>query len=193
MARLRFPMIAFPMLFVLSACGGSHTGAPTGPGAAGSGSRASDPSAGPPPPPTQASASPGTIRLIDLKPGPGASLAVQPCFNSGQRRECAVWSGTFEVTVPGSVEWPVLTVSFYDGVKRCGYGAATLPSNSLEAGVTERFKPTMVFLTDEFGTFSPPCSLPASATRMVAELWTDTNWNFSVKQEFPVSYTFVKP
>jgi hypothetical protein len=131
------------------------------------------------------------IALIGVSPEPGQSLTVAPCGTGGAPRECAAaWSGTFEVTVNGAVEYPVLTISFYDESKRCGYAATGLDT-VLPAGTTV-FHPKTIYLTDEFGTFSSPCALPARATRMVAELWSDADGT-SVKQEFPIAYTFVKP
>jgi hypothetical protein len=134
----------------------------------------------------------GTIRLVSVSPDPGASLTVERCVVNGLPRDCAPWSGAFEVTVAGDVEWPVLTVGFYDGTKLCGYAAATIDTR-LPAGVATTFRPSSISLTDEFGSFQPPCALPAKATRMVAQLWTDADWNFSVSQELPAQYAFVKP
>ena len=134
----------------------------------------------------------GTIRLVSVNPDPGASLTVQRCIVNGLPRDCVAWSGAFEVTLAGDIRWPVLTVSFYNGTKLCGYAAATVDA-TLPAGVATTFRPSSISLSDEFGSFQPPCALPAKATRMVAQLWTDDNWNFSVRQEFPIQYAFVKP
>lgn len=191
MIRVSHAPTALLLLFVLSACGGSDTGLPTGPGPIRSGGEGSPPPTTPPPaqPPSSTT---GTIALVGVTPEPGTSLTVAPCSRGGALRECAgAWSGMFEVTVNGAVESPVLTVRFYDGSTLCGYAGYSWDA-VLPAGAAT-FHPKTIYLTDEFGTFSPPCALPAKATRMVAELWTEADGTFSVKQEFPISYTFVKP
>ena len=178
------------LLFTLSACSSSN---PAGPAPGQTTTANPTPTVGPPPPTaTPPAISIGTIKLVSVSPDPGASLPVQRCIVNGLPRECAGWNGAFEVTLAGEIEWPVLTVSFYDGTKLCGYAAATVGA-SLPAGVPKTFQPSRISLTDEWGTFQPPCALPAKATRMVAELWTDANWNFSIRQEFAFQYTFVKP
>jgi hypothetical protein len=93
--------------------------------------------------------------------------------------------------VDRSVPWAVLTVSFYDGDTKCAYAADTAPVVS--PGTTVTFRPSWVFLTDEFGSIPRPCALPATTTRMVAELWTDADWSILLKREFSHPYTFVRP
>ena len=190
MARAPHVAAVVSLVFALSACSGSG---PTGPGPVQTTTPNLNPTVGTPPTPTPPpTLSIGTIKLVSVSPDPGAALAVQRCVVNGLPRDCAAWSGAFEVTLAGEIRWPVLTVSFYDGTTLCGYAAATVGA-ALPAGVPTTFQPSSISLTDEWGTFKTPCPLPAKATRLVAELWTDDNWNFSVKQEFSLHYTFVKP
>ena len=51
----------------------------------------------------------------------------------------------------------------------------------------------MISLSDEFGTFSQACALPATTTRMVAVLWSDDDWTTQISQEFTTTYKFVRP
>jgi hypothetical protein len=62
----------------------------------------------------------------------------------------------------------------------------------ISAGQTVTFRPTWISLTDEYGTFSAPCQLPATTTRMVAVLWSDADRTTGC-QEFATTYTFVTP
>ena len=192
----RVPRIAtvFSLVFALSACSGSD---PVGPAPVQTRPPNPSPTIDPPPPPPPPTTVPpalptATIKLVGMSPDPGASLTVEGCVVNGLPRDCASWSGAFEVTLTGEIRWPVLTVGFYDGAKLCGYAAATVGA-TLPVGVPVTFQPSSISLTDEWGSFNPPCVLPAKATRMVAVLWTDDNWNFLVTQEFPVHYTFVRP
>lgn len=190
MIRVLDAAAALFLLVALSGCGGSDTGLPSTPGPIRSGGDASPPPAAPPPSGQPPSRITGTIALVGVSPEPGQSLTVAPCSTGGAPRECATaWSGTFEVTVNGAVEYPVLTISFYDDSRRCGYAATGLDT-VLPAGTTV-FHPQTIYLTDEWA-LSPPCVLPARATRMVAELWSDADGT-SVKQEFSIAYTFIKP
>ena len=191
MIRAPYAPTALLLLFALSACGGSDVGSPTVPSSTRSGGEAPPPPTVPPAagqPPASVTAS---IALVGVSPDPGNTLIVAPCSRGGATRECAAaWSGTFEVTVTAAVQYPVLTVRFYNESTLCGYAAQSWDT-MLPAGATV-FQPKTIYLTDEFGTFSPPCALPARATRMVAELWSDADGSLSsMKQEFPISYTFV--
>ena len=192
MIRVLDAAAALFLLFALSGCGGSDTGLPTGPGPIRSGGEAAPPPPTAPPPAGQpASPVTGMITLVGVSPDLGQSLTVAPCGTGGAPRECAAgWSGTFEVAVSAVVQHPVLTISFYDKSRLCGY-AGYGGDTVLPAGTTV-FHLKTIYLTDEFGSLSPPCALPATATRMVAELWSDADGT-SMKQEFPIAYIFVKP
>lgn len=156
--------------------------------------------ASPPPPPTQPSPQPspppvapgqGTIALREVSPAAGATLAVQSNCPSGQvTRICTdMWRGTFDVLVDREMPTAVLTVRFYNGQTKCGYGAGTL--DIVPAGERVSFSVTRIVLSDEFGTFATPCPLPATTNRMEAELWTDSGrWSNTLKQEFATAYTF---
>ena len=80
---------------------------------------------------------------------------------------------------------------FYDGNVRCGYAADV--QKRVPPGQTVTFRPSWISLSDEFGTFSTPCRLPATTTRMVAVLWSDADWTTQLTQEFSGSYTFIRP
>jgi hypothetical protein len=56
------------------------------------------------------------------------------------------------------------------------------------------FDISLIWLSDEFGTFAQPCQLPSTTTRMVAELWSDSSsWSNTLIQELPATtYTFAK-
>lgn len=196
MIRVPHAATALLSLVILSACGGD-TGSPTGPGPIRSGNEVPPPPAPAPPAPAPPAGQPptavrGTIALISVSPDSGNSLTVATCSRGGPPRECASdWRGTFEVTLDGPVEFPILVARFYDGETLCGYAAGGFDS-VIPAGAT-LFHPSTIYLTDEFGTLSPPCALPAKVTRMVVEVWTEADGTFSVKQEFPISYTFIKP
>ena len=63
----------------------------------------------------------------------------------------------------------------------------------ITAGETAAFHPTWISLTDEFGTFRQPCGLPATTTRIVAVLWSDSDWTTQISQEFTMTYRFARP
>jgi hypothetical protein len=83
----------------------------------------------------------------------------------------------------------VLTVSFYDGQTKCGYGAGTL--DVVPVGKRVSFSVERIYLSDEFGTFASPCRLPATTNRIRVELWSDSSsWTNTLIQEFETAYTF---
>ena len=87
---------------------------------------------------------------------------------------------------------PVLTVRFYDGQTKCGYGAGTL--DIVPAGERVSFSAARIVLSDEFGTFAQPCPLPATTNRIEVELWSDSStWTNTLVQVFEQSYTFAAP
>ena len=102
------------------------------------------------------------------------------------------WLGrNFNVSLSGELRSPVLTVAFYSGDVLCGYAADV--RDRITAGQTVTFRPTWISLSDEFGTFSQACALPATTTRMVAVLWSDDDWTTQISQEFTTMYKFVRP
>lgn len=167
---------------LLTACGDGGAVAPTAP---------TGPSATPTILPPPAPAASGTITMIDSIPGAGASLLVGTCQFGTVTRRCAdEWRGTFDVSASRGVDWPVLSVAFYDGDVLCGYAADA--HQRLAAGATTTFRPARISLSDEFGTFSSSCPLPASITRVVAVLWSDSDWTFQLRREFATQYAFVE-
>ena len=89
----------------------------------------------------------------------------------------------------------VLTVSFWDGERRCGYAADT--RDALAAETSASLAPSIAFLSWE--EFSPPpvktvqpCSLPVTTTRLVAELWTQHDHRSISTREFAGTYTFIR-
>ena len=192
MTRMPYVATALPIIFLLAACNGPDRVTPTGPGPAQPAGETTTPPAPPVPAPQPTPTSTGTITLLRVSPDAGASLVVATCLVGNITRECAAdWSGTFDVTVDRDVQYPVLTVSFYEGETRCGYAATTL--TSLAAGVPTTFVASKIFLTDEWGTPTPRCEFPARPTRVVAELWTDADGTVGVKQQFALAYTFIRP
>ena len=175
-----------------NACGdaGPKPTAPTGPPSTQAG-------APPPPPPQPQNPAPrppatGTISMIGSSPGSGASLLVGECLFGNVTRTCADgWRGTFNVSLDREMEWAVLSVGFFDGDVVCGYAADV--QERVPPGQTVTFRPSRISLSDEFGTFSTPCRLPATTTRMVAVLWSDADWTTQLTQELPGSYIFTRP
>jgi hypothetical protein len=130
--------------------------------------------------------------MIASSPGPGASLLVGECRFGDVTRTCVDdWQGTFDVSLDREMEWAVLTVGFFDGGVSCGYAAAV--QERILPGQTVAFRPSRISLSDEFGSFPTPCSLPATTTRMVAVLWSDADWTTQLTQEFLGSYIFTRP
>ena len=130
--------------------------------------------------------------MREVSPAAGTTLAVQSgCPAISVMRICTdSWRGTFDVMVDREMTNAVLTVRFYDGQTRCGYGAGTL--DIVPAGERVSFSVARIFLSDEFGTFLPaPCRLPATTNRIEVELWSDfSSWTNTLRQEFATAYTF---
>lgn len=143
-----------------------------------------------PPTPVSTSSTNGRIAAVSIQPDSGATMTVIDCQSTdGTNRTsfCAEqFRGLFEVMADRSARNPVLTVSFYDGNQLCGYAAAT--AAVLVADQPLVFGPSVVHLT-----MSEACALPLTTTRMVAEAWSDADWEFSLKGEFANRYTFRKP
>jgi hypothetical protein len=133
----------------------------------------------------------GTITLRALSPGSGGTLSVGDCLFGAAPRACAEeWRGVFDVTYDRDVVHAVLTVSFFDGDRLCGYAADT--ADRIPAGGTVTFRPARISLTDEWGVFSPPCALPVTTTRVVASLWTDADWTVAANAIFDSTYSFLR-
>ena len=85
----------------------------------------------------------------------------------------------------------MLTVAFYSGDVLCGYAADV--RDRITAGQTVTFRRQWISLSNEFGTFSQTCALPATTTRMVAVLWSDDDWTTQISQEFTTTYKSCAP
>lgn len=180
--------LTLPLRAVLAGCGGSGSAPPTAP----SETVAASPAPAPPPPREQSVPINGDIRLMAVNPAPGASLPVRDCLAGQVTRSYATdWTATFELTSDRHIRWAVLSIGFYDGGRLCAYAADVVLT--VTPGETATFRPSRIFLSDEFGTFSAPCALPARTTTMVAHLWTDDDWSISLTREFAGGYTFLKP
>ena len=182
---------AIVSLMFVSACGDAGTISPTSPSAP----QSNETGGAAPPPrlvPTSQSSATGAIEMVSSSPASGASLSVRSCQFGGVTRSCADgWAGTFNVSLSWELRYPVLTVAFYSGDVLCGYAADV--RDRIAAGQTVTFRPTWISLSDEFGTFSRACTLPATTTRMVAILWSDDDWTTQISQEFTTTYKFVRP
>jgi hypothetical protein len=179
-------LMGLTLLVILSACNGSGPVTPTAPSPS-----QTAPSPAPPTPPPPSALS-GDITIGSISPGSGATLAVHDCRAGSFTRICTdEWRGTFDVVLDREMPYPVLTVTFYDGPTPCGYAAGT--REVVTAGSRVSFSMSPIYLSDEFGTFVQPCRLPATTTRIVAELWSDADGNGTLIQEFANTYTFVLP
>ena len=175
---------------LVTACGDAGSGTPTAP----TGPSSTQTAAPTPTPqaPAPRPAATGTISMIGSSPGSGAALLVGECLFGNVTRTCADgWRGTFNVSLDREMVWAVLTVGFLDGDVSCGYAADV--QERIVPGQTVTFRPSRIVLSDEFGSFPTPCRLPATTARMVAVLWSDADWTTQLTQEFPGSYTFVRP
>lgn len=188
-ARIGLRLIsAIASLTFVSACGDTNMISPAGPSAR----QAGESGVSSPPPALQQSLATGVIEMASSSPASGASLPVRSCQFGAVTRSCADgWVGTFNVSLNGQLRYPVLSVAFYSGNVLCGYAADV--KDRISAGQTVTFRPTWISLSDEFGTFSQACTLPATTTRMVAVLWSDDDWTTQLSQEFGTAYRFVRP
>jgi hypothetical protein len=81
----------------------------------------------------------------------------------------------------------VLTLSFYDADRLCGYGANT--SDIVPAGSLVSFTIDRIYLSDEYALVHP-CELPAATNRMRVE--SDSSlWTTTLRAEFDNAYTFL--
>jgi hypothetical protein len=183
MKHSKHAAVALMLMVVLSACSESDGSTPFAPSVPVASSA----------PPTVPGSGPGTgtIAIRGLSPAPGTTLAVPShCQAGAVTRMCTdQWRGTFDVMVDREMTNAVLTVRFYDGQTKCGYGANTL--DVVPAGDLVSFSVTRIYLSDEFGTFARPCPLPATTNRIEVELWSDlSTWSNTLVQVFEQSYTF---
>ena len=142
--------------------------------------------------PTASSAPPlqpanGRITEVSIEPQVGATMNVRDCELGDESTHTAVcvdqFRGLFEVVVDRHVPSPVLTVGFYQDFEFCGYAAAT--ADALVPGQTLSFSASGIHLAS--------CDLPLTTTRMLVEVWSDADREFSLKREFPNTYTFRRP
>jgi hypothetical protein len=178
--------LALILVAVLSACSGSDKATPTAPSAP------SSPSAPVPPSPPTSGPGSGTIAIRELSPAPGATLVVRSdCLAGHVTGVCAEnWRGAFDVLVDREMPNAVLTVRFYDGQTKCGYGAGTL--DIVPAGTRVSFSVHGVVVKDEW--LAQQCRLPATTNRIEAELWSDSStWTNTLIQVFEGGYTFSEP
>jgi hypothetical protein len=129
----------------------------------------------------------GRITEVSVEPEVGATLNVRDCEPTDGATHAAVcvdqFRARFEVVADRPVAYPVLTVGFYQGFEFCGYAAAT--ADALVPGQTLSFSASGIHLAS--------CDLPLTTTRMLVEVWSDADREFSLKQEFPNTYTFRRP
>ena len=188
MKRMLLVAAGLAWCVLVNACGDAGGASPTAP----TDPSATQAAAPEPPPPTTQTGAAGTISMSGSSPGSGASLLVGECRFGDVTRTCADgWRGTFDVSLDRDMAWAVLTVGFLQGSISCGYAADV--QERVPAGQTVTFRPSRISLSDEFGSFPSPCSLPATTTRMVAVLWSDADWSTPLTQEFPGDYTFIRP
>ncbi len=188
MGSTKHAPLALILMAVLNACSGSDRSTPLAPSAPVA--PIAPPTGGPGPRGPGA----GTIAIRELSPAPGTTLAVQShCPAGSVTRMCTdQWRGTFDVMVDREMTNAVLTVSFYNGQTICGYGASTL--DIVSAGERVSFSVGRIVLSDEFGTFTRPCPLPATTNRIEVELWSDlSTWTNTLVQVFEGAYTFSGP
>jgi hypothetical protein len=175
------------LIAVFSACSASDKTTPTAPTAP------SRPLLPVPSAPTRGPGS-GTIAIRELSPAPGAMLAVRsdcgPAYPGHPARTCTdKWHGAFDVTVDRDMTYAVLTVSFYEGQTKCGYGADT--TDIVAAGTRVSFDVNWVVVKDDW--IPQPCRLPATTNRIEVELWSDSSsWTNTLVQAFEGGYTFVE-
>jgi hypothetical protein len=174
--------LALFLMAVLSACGKSDRSTPIAPSA---------PVAPSAPAPPRGPGN-GTIAIRELSPAPGTTLAVLNCPTGSVTRMCTEqWRGIFDIMVDREMTNAVLTVSFYDGQRICGYGADT--SDLVPAGERVSFTLSWILLSDD-RTLRQPCQLPIRTNRIEAELWSDSSaWTNTLVQVFEQSYTFSAP
>ena len=189
--QLRWHAIAgLIFLITANACTGMNNGTPTGPSAPPASFQPTSPSNEVTP-----ASGRGTIAGRRFSPGPGATLAVHDnCLSGSVTRRCTNdWHGTLDVVVDREMTYPVLVVSFYEGSKLCGYAAGT--RDVVPADIPVSFDLSRIVLSDEFGTFTQPCQLPLTTTRLVAQLWSDSSsWSNTLMQELPATtYKFAEP
>jgi hypothetical protein len=186
MTRTRHAPLALILMAVLSACSDSDTSTPIAPSAPPS---VPVPPGAPAPPRGPGT---GTIAIRELSPAPGTTLAVLNCPAGSVTRICTEqWRGIFDVLVDREMTNAVLTVSFYDGQRICGYGANT--SDIVPAGERVSFTLSWILLSDD-RTLRQPCQLPIRTNRIEAELWSDSSaWTNTLVQVFEQSYTFSAP
>ena len=126
-------------------------------------------------------------------------MTIRDCgtqLGAGWDRLCSDgFRGTFNVQANGELQNLVLTVSFWDGERRCAYAADT--RDALTAETSASFAPSLTFLSWEEFSPSPttvnlfqPCSLPITTTRLIAELWTQHDHRSILRREFPGTYTY---
>jgi hypothetical protein len=147
------------------------------------GSGITGPTASSAPPPQSAN---GRITEVSIEPQVGATMNARDCELADGSTRTAVcvdqFRGLFEVVADRPVRYPVLTVGFYEGFEFCGYAAAA--ADALVPGQTLSFSVSGLHLS---------CALPLTTTRMLVEVWSDADFGFSLKREFPNSYTFRRP
>ena len=91
--------------------------------------------------------------------------------------------------VDREMTYAVLTVSFYDGQTRCGYGAGVLDVVPADRRVSFSVYP--IVLKDQW---TQSCRLPVTTNRIEAELWSDSStWTNTLVQVFEGGYTFSEP
>ena len=178
-------LLALTVLLAATSCAGPTSPSPGLPPP----SPSTFPAASPPVVPVPVTAE---ITMTSVAPASGSTMTIRDCATQyGWERLCSDgFRGTFSVQASGELQNLVLTVSFWDRERRCGYAADT--RDALAAETSASFAPSLTFLSWE--EFSPPpttvdlfqpCSLPITTTRLIAELWTQARSPFHSQARVP--------
>jgi hypothetical protein len=131
------------------------------------------------------------ITMTSVAPSSGATITVGKCFTDSARLCSHEFLSSFNVQVNQELQNLVLTVSFWDTARRCGYAADI--RDGLAANTSASLAPSVAFLSWEQSSQAfQPCSLPVTTTRLVAELWTQHDHRSISTREFAGTYTFIQ-
>ncbi len=131
------------------------------------------------------------IAMTSVAPASGATITVGNCSTDSARLCSHEFLASFNVQANEELQNLVLTVSFWDTERRCGYAADT--RDALAANTSTSLAPSIAFLSWEQSSRAfQPCSLPVTTTRLVAELWTQHDHRTISTREFAGTYTFIQ-
>lgn len=179
-------LLALTVFLATTSCAGPTAPSPAAPPPSGSSPAA------PSPPLVPVTAE---ITMTSVAPASGATITVRDCEPEGEpgpSRLCSRdFRGTFNVQANGELQYLVLTVSFWDGERRCGIAVDTRDALAAETSVS--LAPSIAFISwQEENKIVQPCSLPVTTTRLVAELWTQHDHRSISTREFAGTYTFIR-